>query len=172
MAFYTNTAAGSVVHCTNEFNTKLIVPNDIALTSDDDTAALASTDYRSILKLELGKFERAIFRIWLDVVNEADGDLKYKVIVPANTVSYRARRVKSEQPISNPVTETIDFDSNTSGLAEQTPAGGDGDLYALITGTITCGNTAGALDLQACQATSHASPTTIKFGTYLEYMKF
>ena len=45
-------------------------------------------------------------------------------------------------------------------------------LYALITGTITCGNTAGALDLQAAQNTSNATATTIKFGTYLEYMKF
>jgi len=164
MAFNTNTAAGSVVHCTNEFNTRLIVPNDIEIAS--------STTYQSILKLELGKFERAIFRIWLDVLNDADGDLKYKVTVPTNTVSYRARNLVSENPISGAVTEAITFDSNTSGSPEVTATGGDGDLYALITGTITCGNTAGALDLQAAQNTSNATATTIKFGTYLEYMKF
>ena len=73
MAFNSNTVAGTVVHTTNEFNTRLIVPNDVSLVS--------STDYQSLLKLSLGKYERAIFRIWLDLALDADGDFKYKIIL-------------------------------------------------------------------------------------------
>ena len=164
MAFNTNTVAGTVVHAQSQWNTKLIVPNDISITS--------STTYQSILKFDLGKYERAVFRCYLDAAYDADGDLKYKIVTPTNTVSYRARNLVSENPISGAVTEAITFDSNTSGSPEVAAVGADGDLYALITGTITCGNTAGALDLQAAQNTSSATATTIKFGTYLEYMKF
>jgi hypothetical protein len=164
MAFNTNTVAGTVVHAQSQWNTKLIVPNDISITS--------STDYQSILKFDLGKFERAIFRCYLDVQNDADGDLKYKITTPTNTVSYRARNMVSENPISGAVTEAVTFDVTTAGSPEVTATGGDGPLYAFIEGTITAGNTAGHVDLQAAQNTSNATATVIKFGTYLEYLKF
>ncbi len=54
MAFNTNTVAGTVVHAQSQWNTKLIVPNDVSITS--------STTYQSILKFDLGKYERAVFR--------------------------------------------------------------------------------------------------------------
>ena len=151
MAINTNTVAGTVVAVQNQWNTKLIVPNDISIAS--------STDYQSILKFRLGKYERAIFRCYLDVQNHADGDLKYKIITPTNTVTYRARNMVSENPISGAVTEAV-------------ANGGTGPLYAFIEGTITAGDTAGDVDLQAAQNASNANATVVKFGTYLEYLKF
>jgi len=164
MAFNTNTVAGTVVHTTNEFNTRLVVPNDVSLVS--------STDYQSLLKLRLGKYERAIFRIWLDLALEAEGDFKYKVTTPTNTVSYRARRVVSEAPIDGAVGEAIAFDVATSGTAETTIIAADGDSYVRLDGTITAGSTAGDVDIQVAQNTSHATASTVKFGSYFEYMKF
>ena len=58
------------------------------------------------------------------------------------------------------------------GTPEVVANGGTGPLYAFIEGTITAGDTAGHVDLQAAQNTSSATATTIKFGTYLEYLKF
>ncbi len=164
MAFNSNTVAGTVVHTTNEFNTRLIVPNDVSLVS--------STDYQSLLKLSLGKYERAIFRIWLDLALDADGDFKFKVTTPANTVSYRARRVLSESPISGAVTETVNFDTATSGTSEITIVAADGDSYVKLDGTITLGGTAGDVDIQVAQNTSNATASIVKFGSYFEYMKF
>ena len=58
MAFNSNTVAGTVVHAQSQWNTKLIVPNDISIAS--------STTYQSILKFDLGKYERAVFRCYLE----------------------------------------------------------------------------------------------------------
>ena len=164
MAFNTNTVAGTVVHAQPHWNTKLIVPNDISITS--------STTYQSILKFDLGKYERAIFRCYLDADYDADGDLKYKITTPTNTVSYRARNMVSEAPISGAVTEAVTWDVTTAGSPEVTVVAADGDYYAFIEGTITAGDTAGHVDLQAAQNTSNATATVIRFGTYLEYLKF
>tara|TARA_R100001129_G_scaffold167121_1_gene134544 strand:+ start:362 stop:856 length:495 start_codon:yes stop_codon:yes gene_type:complete len=164
MAFNTNTVAGTVVHAQSQWNTKLIVPNDISITS--------STTYQSILKFDLGKYERAVFRCYLDVAYDADGDLKYKIVTPTNTVSYRARNMVSEAPISGAVTEAVTFDVTTAGSPEVAVVGSDGDYYAFIEGTITAGDTAGYVDLQAAQNTSSGTATVVKFGTYLEYLKF
>ena len=164
MPFNTNSVAGTVVHAQSQWNTKLIVANDVSFASN--------TTYTSLLKFDLGKYERAIFRCYLDVANHADGDLKYKIITPTNTVTYRARNMVSENPISTAVTEAVTFDVTTAGSPEVAATGGDGPLYAFIEGTITAGDTAGHVDLQAAQNTSHASATVIKFGTYLEYLKF
>ena len=164
MAFNTNTVAGTVVHAQTQWNTKLIVPNDISIAS--------STTYQSILKFDLGKYERAIFRVYLDVQNHADGDLKYKILTPTNTVTYRARNMVSENPISGAVTEAVTFDVTTAGSPEVVANGGTGPLYAFIEGTITAGDTAGNVDLQAAQNASNANATVVKFGTYLEYLKF
>ena len=164
MPFNTNTVAGTVVHAQSQWNTKLIVANDISFASN--------TTYTSLLKFDLGKYERAIFRCYLDVANHADGDFKYKILTPTNTVTYRARNMVSENPISSAVTEAVTFDVTTAGSPEVAATGGDGPLYAFIEGTITAGDTAGHVDLQAAQNTSHASATVIKFGTYLEYLKF
>ena len=65
MPFNTNAVAGTVVHAQSQWNTKLIVANDISFASN--------TTYTSLLKFDLGKYERAIFRIYLDVQNHADG---------------------------------------------------------------------------------------------------
>tara|TARA_B100000427_G_scaffold122509_1_gene102044 strand:+ start:172 stop:666 length:495 start_codon:yes stop_codon:yes gene_type:complete len=164
MAFNSNTVAGTVVHSTNEFNTRLIVPNDVSLVS--------STDYQSLLKLSLGKYERAIFRIWLDLALQAEGDFKYKITTPSNTVSYRARRVSSEAPISGAVTEAAAWDAATSGTAETTIVAADGDSYVKLDGTITLGGTAGDVNIQVAQNTSNATASIVKFGSYFEYMKF
>ena len=164
MAFNTNTVAGTVVHAQSQWNTKLIVPNDISIAS--------STTYQSILKFDLGKYERAVFRCYLDAAYDADGDLKYKIITPTNTVSYRARNMVSEAPISGAVTEAVTFDVTTAGSPEVTVVAADGAYYAFIEGTITAGDTAGNVDLQAAQNASNANATVVKFGTYLEYLKF
>ena len=164
MPFNTNTVAGTVVHAQSQWNTKLIVANDISFASN--------TTYTSLLKFDLGKYERAIFRCYLDVANHADGDFKYKILTPTNTVTYRARNMVSENPISSAVTEAVTFDVTTAGSPEVAATGGDGPLYAFIEGTITAGDTAGNVDLQAAQVTSSATATVVKFGTYLEYLKF
>ena len=164
MAFNTNTVAGTVVHAQSQWNTKLIVPNDVSLPS--------VTDYASLLKFDLGKYERAIFRAYLDVAYDADGDFKYKIITPTNTVTYRARNMVSEAPISGAVTEAVTFDVTTAGSPEVTVVASDGNYYAFIEGTITAGDTAGDVDVQVAQNTSSATATVVKFGSYLEYLKF
>ena len=164
MAFNTNTVAGTVVHAQTQWNTKLIVPNDVVFASN--------TTYTSILKFDLGKYERAVFRCYLDVANHADGDFKYKILTPTNTVSYRARNMGYENPISSAVTEAVTFDVTTAGSPEVVANGGTGNLYAFIEGTITAGDTSGFVDLQAAQNASNANASTVKFGTYLEYLKF
>ena len=164
MAFNTNTVAGTVVHTTNEFNTRLIVPNDVSLVS--------STDYQSLLKLSLGKYERAIFRIWLDLALDADGDFKWKITTPTNTVSYRARVQTTEAPISGAVTEEANFHIATSGSPEASIVAADGNSYININGTITAGDTIGDVNIQVAQNTSSATASTVKFGSYFEYMKF
>ena len=132
----------------------------------------AGEENRTPVKLDLGKYERAVFRCYLDVQNHADGDLKYKILTPTNTVTYRARNMVSENPISGAVTEAVTFDVTTAGSPEVVANGGTGPLYAFIEGTITAGDTAGNVDLQAAQNASNANATVVKFGTYLEYLKF
>ena len=164
MPFNSNTVAGTVVHAQTQWNTKLIVANDISFASN--------TTYTSLLKFDLGKYERAVFRCYLDVANHADGDFKYKILTPTNTVTYRARNMVSENPISSAVTEAVTFDVTTAGSPEVVANGGTGNLYAFIEGTITAGNTAGFVDLQGAQNASNANASVVKFGSYLEYLKF
>ena len=78
----------------------------------------------------------------------------------------------SEAPISGAVTEAVTFDVTTAGSPEVAVVAADGNYYSFIEGTITGGNTAGNVDIQVAQNTSSATATVVKFGSYLEYLKF
>jgi len=177
MPFNQNTAAGTVVYSPGEFFSGKVVANDYIIDSADSGGNLPSggsdgATYRTPLSVSLGKYERLVFRVWLDFVVDADCDLKYKITTPSNTVSYRARRVSSEAPISGAVTEAAAWDAATSGTAETTIVAADGDSYVKLDGTITLGGTAGDVNIQVAQNTSNATASIVKFGSYFEYMKF
>jgi hypothetical protein len=164
MPFNANTAAGTVVYTPGEFFSGEVLANDKNLVS--------STDYASILKVDLGKYERIVFRLWVDTQNDADGDLKWKLLTPTSPTSFRSRMVLPEVPISGAVTEAVTSEITGTGIAEQTAVGTDSAYYIKVEGILVNGANTGSLDFQAAQNTSSATATVIKGGSYLEYMKF
>ena len=99
MPFNSNTAAGTVVYTPGAFWSGNVLSNDSSLVS--------VTDYASILSVTLGKYERIVFNMWIDTQNDADGDLKWKLLTPSSPTSFRARMVLPEVPISGAVTEAV-----------------------------------------------------------------
>ena len=164
MAFNSNTTAGTVVYTTGSFNSGTVLANDQTLVS--------TTTYASILKVDLGKYERIIFNMWIDTSNDADGDLKWKLLTPTSPTSFRARMVLPEVPISGAVTEAVTSEITGTGIAEQTAVGTDSAYYIKVNGILINGANRGSLDFQAAQNTSSATATTLKAGSYIEYMKF
>ena len=164
MPFNENTAAGTVVYTPGAFWSGNVLANDSSLVS--------STDYASILSVTLGKYERIVFNMWIDTQNDADGDLKWKLLTPSSPTSFRARMVLPEVPISGAVTEAVTSEITGTGIAEQTAVGTDSAYYIKVNGVLINGANAGSLDFQAAQNTSNATATLIKAGSYIEYMKF
>tara|TARA_R100000008_G_scaffold76692_1_gene56706 strand:- start:352 stop:846 length:495 start_codon:yes stop_codon:yes gene_type:complete len=164
MPFNENTAAGTVVYTPGAFWSGNVLANDSELVS--------STDYASILSVTLGKYERIVFNMWIDTANDADGDLKWKLLTPSSPTSFRARMVLPEVPISGAVTEAVTSEITGTGIAEQTAVGTDSAYYIKVNGVLINGANTGSLDFQAAQNTSSATATTIKAGSYIEYMKF
>ena len=164
MPFNANTAAGTVVYSPGEFFSGEVLANDTNLVS--------TTTYASILKVDLGKYERIVFRLWVDTQNDADGDLKWKLLTPSSPTSFRSRMVLPEVPISGAVTEAVTSEITGTGIAEQTAVGTDSAYYIKVNGVLVNGVNAGSLDFQAAQNTSSATATVIKAGSYIEYMKF
>ena len=164
MPFNANTAAGTVVYSPGEFFSGEVLANDTNLVS--------TTTYASILKVVVGKYERIVFRLWVDTQNDADGDLKWKLLTPSSPTSFRSRMVLPEVPISGAVTEAVTSEITGTGIAEQTAVGTDSAYYIKVNGVLVNGANAGSLDFQAAQNTSSATATVIKGGSYIEYMKF
>ena len=153
MAFNSNTVAGTVVHAQTQWNTKLIVPNDVSLVS--------STDYASLLKFDLGKYERALIRAKLDITY-LDGDFKYKMTVPASSTAARIITRSSETPISGELAEVGALSVATTGVAEVAVTAGDGDGYVIFEGYVEAGGTAGTVAIQFAQRANHANDTVLK----------
>jgi len=164
MPFNSNTAAGTVVYTPGEFFSGKVLANDLDLVS--------TTTYASVLAVTLGKYERIVFRMWVDTQNDADGDLKWKLLTPSSPTSFRSRMVLPEVPISGAVTEAITSEITGTGIAEQTAVGTDSAYYIKVEGVLINGANAGDLDFQAAQNSSSATATSIKAGSFIEYMKF
>ena len=95
MPFNQNTAAGTVVYSPGEFFSGKVVANDYIIDSADTGGNLPSggsngATYRTPLSVTLGKYERLVFRVWLDFVVDADCDLKYKITTPSGASAFRA----------------------------------------------------------------------------------
>tara|TARA_R100000152_G_C6664945_1_gene102841 strand:+ start:92 stop:622 length:531 start_codon:yes stop_codon:yes gene_type:complete len=176
MAFYANESAGTVNYSNADWQTAGIITDAYIVDSTDAGGNLPSggsdgTTYRIPLKFRLGKYERANFRAKLDITY-LDGDFKYKITTPTNTVAARIISRSSETPISGELAEVGALSTATSGVAEVAVTAGDGDGYILFEGTVEAGDTAGDVAIQFAQRANHANDTKLNEGSYLEFMRF
>ena len=179
MPFNQNTAAGTVVYSPGEFFSGKVVANDYIIDSADTGGNLPSggsdgATYRTPLSVSLGKYERLVFRVWLDFVIDADCDLKYKITTPSGASAFRGVSHISALPAAGGTDAlTTAFETTATGVAEATLTGSsDGTVLYAIDGSVVNGATAGDLAIQIAQNTSHASDLVLKAGSYIEYMKF
>tara|TARA_R100001082_G_scaffold4514_1_gene3295 strand:+ start:68 stop:583 length:516 start_codon:yes stop_codon:yes gene_type:complete len=171
MPLYTNNTKGTVTHGTGEFDSSIILENDLEV--------LNSTAYQSAFNINLGKSERIIFRTFLYFDYNAAGDIKYRILTPTGTTRFLAVLRQSELPISGAIVETVTQYAGSSGTGEVTAAGATGQHFAWVQYGIveTPGSYASdaskVLDVQFTQQTaSDVQATTLKAGSYIEYKKF
>ena len=179
MPFNQNTAAGTVVYSPGEFFSGKVVANDYIIDSADTGGNLPSggsdgATYRTPLSVSLGKYERVVFRLWLDMAVDADCDLKYKVTVPGGDGTFRAVSHVTALPAAGGTDAlTTAFETTATGVAQATVTGSsDGQVVYALEGSYTNGATAGDLAVQIAQNTSNAADLNLKAGSYIEYMKF
>ena len=179
MPFNQNTAAGTVVYSPGEVFSGKVVANDYIIDSADTGGNLTSdgtngASYRTPLSVSLGKFERLVFRVWLDFVVDADCDLKYKITTPSGCSAFRAVSHISALPAAGGTDAlTTAFETTATGVAQATVTGSsDGQVVYALEGSYTNGATAGDLAVQIAQNTSNAADLNLKAGSYIEYMKF
>ena len=179
MPFNANTAAGTVVYTPGEFFSGKVVANDYIIDSADTGNNLPSggsngATYRSPLTVTVGKYERIVFRIFLDLAVDADCDLKYKVTVPGGDGTFRALGHITALPAAGGTDAlTSAFETTATGVAEATVTGSsDGQVIYTLEGSYVNGATAGDLAVQIAQNTNHASDLNLKAGSYIEYMRF
>ncbi len=179
MPFNQNTAAGTVVYTPGEFFSGKVVANDYIIDSADTGNNLPSggsdgATYRTPLSVAVGKYERLVFRVWLDLAVDADCDLKYKVTTPGSSSAFRAVQHITALPAANGTDAlTTSFQTTATGVAEATLTGSsDGQVIYTLEGSLVAGGTAGDLAIQIAQNTSHASDLNLKAGSFIEYMRF
>ena len=176
MPFYSNESVGTLNYHSGTWVTSGIITDAYIVDSTDTGNNLPSdgsdgTSYRTPLSFDLGKYERALFRVKLDITF-LDGDFKYKITTPASSTAYRAIRRVSEDTISGEVAETGALDVATTGTAEVAITAADGDHYVYVEGFVEAGATAGTVAVQFAQRANHANDTKLNEGSYLEYMRF
>ena len=178
MPFNQNTAAGTVVYSPGEFFSGKVVANDYIIDSADSGGNLPTdgtngASYRTPLSVTLGKYERLVFRVWLDFVVDADCDLKYKITTPSGCSAFRAVSNISALPAAAGTDAlTTTFETTATGVGEATLTGSsDGTVLYAIDGSVVNGATAGDLAIQIAQATNNAADLNLKAGSYIEYMR-
>ena len=179
MPFNANTAAGTVVYTPGEFFSGLVVANDYIIDSADTgnnlpTGGTNGATYRTPLSIPVGKYERVVFRLWLDLAVDADCDLKYKVTTPGSSTAFRAVSHVTALPAAGGTDAlTTAFETTATGVAEATVTGSsDGQVIYTLEGSLIAGGTAGDLAIQIAQNTNNAADLNLKAGSYLEYMRF
>ena len=179
MPFNQNTAAGTVVYSPGEFFSGKVVANDYIIDSADSGGNLPTdgtngASYRTPLSVTLGKYERLVFRVWLDFVVDADCDLKYKITTPSGCSAFRAVSNISALPAAAGTDAlTTTFETTATGVGEATLTGSsDGTVLYAIDGSVVNGATAGDLAIQIAQNTNNAADLNLKAGSYIEYMRF
>lgn len=136
--------------------------------SQDRTVA-ASTTLVAVpeLTINLGRFQRLLFRFSLFYSSPAAADLKYRLVVPTGLTLYRCFR------------ETWAPDATALAFAQDTSNNGTTDITVLHaantdgfikgTGIIHNGSTAGDFQLQFAQNTSDAGNTILRAGSFLDF---
>jgi len=165
MPFNQNTSQNTVVYTSGQWDSRDVKANDQSVAS--------STDYVSAFKINLGKYERFIWRSELHW-DYGSGDLKYKITIPAGLAAkgFRLLEEQSELPTSGSISWTPLYHANNTGRAEQSFSVSTGEGFFRLQGTVENGGTAGDLDIQFSQSSSNAAATILKAGSYIEYMRF
>tara|TARA_R100000234_G_scaffold103405_1_gene72869 strand:+ start:762 stop:1277 length:516 start_codon:yes stop_codon:yes gene_type:complete len=171
MQLYTNNSTGTVTYSSGEFDSSIILENDIEV--------ISSNIYHQAFKLNLGVNERLIFRTYLYFDYHADGDLKYRFLTPTGTVLYRHILRQSEIPIADTITESVSQCVATTGTGEITAAGSTGQHYAWVqygvlqTPATYAADALKSFNIQFTQNSASATQATVlKAGSYIEYKKF
>ena len=165
MPFNQNTSQNTVVYTSGQWDSRTVKANDQSVKS--------STDYFSAFKINLGKYERFIWRAELHW-DYGDGDLKYKITIPAGLPAkgFRLFEEQSELPTSSTINWSSYYHANNTGRAETSFTVGTGEGFFRLQGTVENGGTAGDLDIQFSQRIGDTATTTLKAGSYIEYMRF
>ena len=162
MSVTTNAANGAVIYSPDVLTVSNVLAADQTVTN---SATLVSVP---TLKLPVGKGQRILFRFNVFYSTTADGDLKYRVDVPASPTLYR---LTSE---ANPPAATALVTANITAEADATAVAASGtEGFLRLTGFLNNGSTAGDIQFQFAQNTATASESAIiRAGSFLEYRIF
>lgn len=162
MSLTVNSNNGSVIYAPDMLTVGNVLGADQTVTN---SATLVDVPE---LKLPVGKYERILFRYNIFYTTTADGDLKYRVDVPASPTLFRL--VTEEQA---PAAVAFVSGLLTSEADDTVVAASGTEGFIRLTGLISNGATAGEVKFQFAQNTqTSAQSAIIRAGSFLEYRAF
>ena len=162
MPFNSNAAAGTVVYTDGAYNTGLVLPANQTVTN---SAALVEVPE---LTFAIGKYERVLVRYSIFYTTTADGDLKYRLEIPASPTAYRCLSSANPPAAVALVTALITAEADATAVAS---SGTDGHLT--LNALVNNGANSGEVQFQFAQnSATSAESVVILAGSSVEYMRF
>ena len=162
MPFNSNAAAGTVVYTDGAYNTGLVLPANQTVTN---SATLVEVPE---LTFAIGKYERVLVRYSIFYTTTADGDLKYRLEIPASPTAYRCLSAANPPAATALVTALITAEADATAVAS---SGTDGHLS--LNALVNNGANSGEVQFQFAQnAATAAESVVILAGSSVEYMRF
>ena len=162
MPFNSNSAAGTVVYTDGAYNTGLVLPADQTVTN---SATLVEVPE---LTFAVGKYERVLVRYSIFYTTTADGDLKYRLEIPASPTAYRCLSSANPPAATALVTALITAEADATAVAA---SGTDGHLT--LNALVNNGANRGEVQFQFAQNSATAAESVVILaGSSVEYMRF
>jgi len=162
MPFNSNATNDSIVYTDGSYNSGLVLSADQTVTN---SAALVEVP---ALTFTIGKYERVLVRYSIFYTTTADGDLKYRLEIPATPTAYRCLSTANPPAAVASVTALITAEADATALAASGTEGHLG-LNALVNN----GANSGEVQFQFAQNSATAAESVIILaGSSVEYMRF
>lgn len=162
MSVTVNSTNGSVIYSPDVMTVSQVLAADQTVTNSATLVTVPS------FTIPVGKYERLLFRFNLFYTTTADGDLKYRVDVPASPTLYRLATEANPPAATALVTSVIASEADSTATAA---SGTDG--FVRLTGILNNGANAGELIFQFAQnAATAAESAIVRAGSFVEYRRF
>jgi hypothetical protein len=162
MSVTVNSNNGSVIYAPDELFAGAVLGADQTVTN---SATLVNVP---ALKIPVGKYERVLFRFNIFYTTTADGDMKYRLDVPASPTLYRLVTEEQAPAATAMVSGLLTSEADDTVLAASGTEG-----FIRLVGVLSNGATAGDLQFQFAQNTAtSAQSAIIRAGSFAEYRVF